>query len=53
MSARELGIPHVPVTVEETDLQRGAIKILEIIRPSWSPDKIEFKVKKLLTTLKT
>lgn len=45
MSAGELNITHVSVSIEEHDLQGGALKILEVIRPTWEQDNIEFKVR--------
>lgn len=44
MCTRKLGVPHVPVTVDENDLESGAKKLLKIIRPMWNAEKIEMKV---------
>ncbi|XP_059615570.1 ethanolamine kinase [Phlebotomus argentipes] len=37
-------VPHIPVIIHETALLDGARKILDNIRPQWSPENVEFKL---------
>jgi hypothetical protein len=36
---------HIPLTVEEDKLIEGSITVLSIIRPTWTKDNINFKVR--------
>lgn len=38
------GDTFVPVTIEENDIVGGIIKILKVIRPTWCPEDVKFKV---------
>lgn len=38
-------IPHLSMTIYENDIFNGADKVLEIIRPTWSKENIEHKVR--------
>lgn len=38
-------VPHIGVAVDENDVERGAMRILEQIRPEWEKDSVEFKVR--------
>ncbi|XP_050312518.1 ethanolamine kinase isoform X2 [Anthonomus grandis grandis] len=38
------GFEHIPVTVNENDLESGALKILQTIRPHWHVATIRFKL---------
>lgn len=37
-------VPHIGVAVDENDVERGAMRILEKIRPQWEKDSVEFKL---------
>nr|CAH7756816.1 unnamed protein product [Callosobruchus chinensis] len=37
-------VQHVDVTVEENNIQNGALKILKVIRPEWDQNQIIFKL---------
>lgn len=38
------GDVYVPVKIEENDLYTGVLKLLEVIKPNWTPNNITFKV---------
>lgn len=44
METSGLEFEHISVTVNENDLESGALKILQIIRPRWPVASIRFKV---------
>ncbi|XP_066141238.1 ethanolamine kinase isoform X1 [Euwallacea fornicatus] len=44
MENRHQGFEHISVTVNENDLESGALKILQIIRPQWQVASIRFKL---------
>jgi hypothetical protein len=35
---------HIPLKIEEDKLINGSVRILSIIRPTWTKEKITFKV---------
>lgn len=37
-------VQHLSITINENDINSGALKILQVIRPTWKPEKITFKV---------
>lgn len=38
------GLCHVPITIEENQLNEGAWLILKAIRPHWEKNQLNFKV---------
>ncbi|KAJ8914591.1 hypothetical protein NQ315_017296 [Exocentrus adspersus] len=44
-------VPHVEVTVDEDDVETGALKILQTIRPEWHKDTVQFKLQVLDSAL--
>lgn len=41
---QSLGVTHLSLTVDENDITGGALKVLEIIRPTWPKECIKFKL---------
>jgi len=35
---------HIPLTIEEDKLIDGSVKVLSVIRPTWTKEKVNFKV---------
>ncbi|KAJ8958312.1 hypothetical protein NQ318_017458 [Aromia moschata] len=44
MATGAVGVPHLNITVNEEDVEKGAARILEAIRPQWEKDSIRFKL---------
>lgn len=44
MENSEVEFQHISVTVNENDLETGALKILQVIRPHWPVARIKFKL---------
>ncbi|XP_060525462.1 ethanolamine kinase 2 [Cylas formicarius] len=37
-------VPHIGVTVKQTDVYSDSLKVLKVIRPQWKPEAIKFKL---------
>lgn len=35
---------HIKITINENEINVGALKILQVIRPAWNPEEVKFKV---------
>lgn len=35
---------HLDITVDQNEIEKGAIEIIKQIRPSWPLDQLQFKV---------
>ncbi|CAH1173889.1 unnamed protein product [Phaedon cochleariae] len=40
----KLHVPFIDVTIDENNIQEGALEVLKIIRPRWKQDTIRFKL---------
>lgn len=41
-------IPHVPIFIEDDDIENGSRIILKQIRPNWDLEKIRYKVNHII-----
>lgn len=48
MDGCQNSVPHVGVAVDDNDVERDALRILERIRPTWKKDSVRFKVRPVL-----
>jgi hypothetical protein len=40
-------IPHLSITIDDKDINSGALRVLQAIRPRWDPSDVDFKVRLL------
>jgi ethanolamine kinase len=37
-------IPHLSITIDDKDINSGALRVLQAIRPRWDPSDVDFKL---------